>query len=1101
MKLCNDPIFSEDLVIQTIAEVCRSEDHYDEKKGDFYPWMRGILEHLHAHYKRRLVTRGTTPVDPEILALDENLVTNETDDHILKNSDNDALREAVERLPPIYRQAIVLRYFEEFPAKDIAIITNAPVGTIFRRLNVARKLLAKELAVKFEKKKPIAVLLAVLLGIGTLFGAWQAGLGEWVEELISSPQSEATQPEGTRHSCRVSQDESTASTTTDLTTKEEPPMNTIKGTLLAAATAVSLMSTAQADEPTPVTPDIVESSGAGTVKKVGDDYVLSFTNTTKTYTFTIPDGVESIRYLVVAGGGAGGNGGTAADGGSGGGGGAGGMLTGEGIKVETGNVLTIKVGAGGSGTTDCAGNDGSPSSLSLGSTVIARADGGGGGGAYSWSVVPAHEGGSGGGGNGACFSNRKIGAGANAKLAEGDRKQGNAGGGVATTSKSGICAGGGGGAGEPGGAGNGDAGGAGGAGLACNITGEDLPYAAGGGGANRANKSGGEGGSVVIDGQKSTIGGVGGKNADGARKGTDGTDGTGSGGGGSADHETVVGKGGDGIVIIRYTPPATSKATVYFSHESDTETWIATDIGGEVKEGGEVDNGATVTVVATPKDGYEYASAPEGWTKNEDDTVTAGFVATAPECTIPIPAATAIPFTMNFTPGANASYTATVDGQPVQNGAKIRTGKQIVVVATPNTDCEYTAIPDGWSAGEVEGTFTRTITAGKDTPQLTIPDAAAIDYVQVQFTSNGSAFFEATNAVGEKVEGRVRAGTEVFVKIWAGVGFVYTETPTGWTWEAEGDAYTKAFTAVSGSTLTIQIPNAKEIGGKWTKTIDEHDGYMFETNKDLVVVFTNVTKTHTMILPSGVTSLRYLVVGGGGAGGGQRGGGGGAGGMLTDDDFKVVGRTLKINVGQGGKGVDSGTGTSGGDSKLETGIASIVAYGGGGGAAGKTSPAGEGGSGGGGGGTNGDAKTPLPGASAKDPLQGNAGGTSGNYMSAAGGGGAGDSGKEGSGTAGGAGGAGRTCDITGEDNKYYAAGGGGASRNGSSEGGAGGSGIGGNGGKNADGLKAGLPGVDGTGSGGGGAADDTDDCSGKGGDGVVILRFKKPSNGIVIFIM
>ena len=34
MKLCNDPVFSEDLVIQTIDEVCRSEDRYDEEKGE-----------------------------------------------------------------------------------------------------------------------------------------------------------------------------------------------------------------------------------------------------------------------------------------------------------------------------------------------------------------------------------------------------------------------------------------------------------------------------------------------------------------------------------------------------------------------------------------------------------------------------------------------------------------------------------------------------------------------------------------------------------------------------------------------------------------------------------------------------------------------------------------------------------------------------------------------------------------------------------------------------------------------------------------------------------------------------------------------------------
>ena len=285
-------------------------------------------------------------------------------------------------------------------------------------------------------------------------------------------------------------------------------MNRIKGTLLAAATAVSLMSTAQADEPTPVTSETIVSLNAGTVGRVGDDIVLSFTNTANTYTFTIPNDVKSIRYLVVAGGG------------------AGGMLTGEGITVETGNVLTIKVGAGGDGTTNKDGDASSLAldSLALGSTVIACADGGGGGGVNG---AAPHSGGSGGGGNGAGSNGRKIYAGADAKLAVDGRKQGNAGGGVAYDSKTNVGGGGGGGAnGETnvgkGGDGSLASGGKGGDGSPCDITGEDDKYYAGGGGGAARNKS--------------NSGGTGGKGGGGAGAGTspagNGEDGTGSGGGG-----------------------------------------------------------------------------------------------------------------------------------------------------------------------------------------------------------------------------------------------------------------------------------------------------------------------------------------------------------------------------------------------------------------------------------------------------------------------------------------------------------------------------------------------------------------------------------------
>ena len=1070
LKLCNDPTFSEDLVMQTISEVCRDKNGFDAKKGEFYAWMHGILEHLHARSKRRLVTRGTTPVDPEILATDENLVTNETDDRILTNSDNDALRKAVERLPPAYRQAVLMHYFSELPIKDIALLAKVPVGTICWRLNVARKMLAKDLADKLGRK-PVAVLLAVLLGIGTLFGAWQAGVA-MIEAMSDDGRAVSTKPP-------ITENNQIPLTTTT----EDPQMNTIKGTLLTAATAVSLMSTAQVGEPIPVTPETIVSLNAGTVGRVGDDFVLSFTNTASTYTFTIPNGVEAIRYLVVGGGGSGGWN-------VGGGGGAGGFLTAENISVASGDVLAIKVGAGGLAPTSAAvGNSGENSSLTnvTDGSIQLLAYGGGGGGC-GWGGGAPLSGGSGGGGSG-CYSGSVV-AYSGAPAIETTPSQGSAGGGSYYESVSYTSGGGGGGAGAPGGSssatGNSNArGGNGGDGRSSDITGGDpLYYAAGGGGAQCASK-----GDNVGKGGSNGVGGNGGYNNNGdytAGTGMDGRGGGGGGGGYRGDGRSRPGAGGSGIVIIRYTPPASKRSTVHFSHDSNTATYVATAFGNEVKEGDEVDVGTSITVVATPIADYEYEPTPADWTKEGEESITATFTTAGDVCTILIPAATAIPFTMNFTPGANASYTATVDGQPVQNGDKIRTGKQIVVVATPNTDCEYTAIPPDWSAGEVEGTITRTITAGEGVPQLTIPDAAAIDYVPVQFTSNGSAFYEATNAVGEKVEGRVRAGTEVFVKIWAGVGFVYTETPTGWTWEAEGDAYTKVFAAVLGSTLTIQIPNATEIAGKWTKEIPAAVGYKLELEKELVYVFTNTAATgHAMILPSSITSLRYLVVGAGGSGGGRHGGGGGAGGMLTNNDFKVVGRTLKITVGAGGErvisGGNAGGGKRGGDSVLVNGAIQVCAGGGGGGASQAGEPAEESGVGGCTGGASEAGKAGSGGAGAKE------------------------SGVAGVNRQGGKGGDGLESDIIGKSICY--AGGGGGANNSSgdkdiSHCGAGGADGGGRGGYYADGG-SGLDGVDGLGGGGGGCGyrGNSNEHSGKGGDGVVILRFAKPKGGVIIFLM
>ena len=108
---------------------------------------------------------------------------------------------------------------------------------------------------------------------------------------------------------------------------------------------------------------------------------------TATGSWTCPDGVTEVEYLVVAGGGGGGN--TFA-----GGGGAGGFRTGTGFSVTAGTTYTITVGGGGAGQTAFDTGRGATGSNSVFSTITSN--GGGGGGSYQ--AVPNNSGASGGSG-------------------------------------------------------------------------------------------------------------------------------------------------------------------------------------------------------------------------------------------------------------------------------------------------------------------------------------------------------------------------------------------------------------------------------------------------------------------------------------------------------------------------------------------------------------------------------------------------------------------------------------------------------------------------------------------------------------------------------
>lgn len=64
---------------------------------------------------------------------------------LLREADAQGLRAALERLPPEFREVLVLRELEGCSYKEIAAITNLKIGTVMSRLARARERLEREL--------------------------------------------------------------------------------------------------------------------------------------------------------------------------------------------------------------------------------------------------------------------------------------------------------------------------------------------------------------------------------------------------------------------------------------------------------------------------------------------------------------------------------------------------------------------------------------------------------------------------------------------------------------------------------------------------------------------------------------------------------------------------------------------------------------------------------------------------------------------------------------------------------------------------------------------------------------------------------------------
>ena len=269
---------------------------------------------------------------------------------------------------------------------------------------------------------------------------------------------------------------------------------------------------------------------------------------------------------------------------------------------------------------------------------------------------------------------------------------------------------------------------------------------------------------------------------------------------------------------------------------------------------------------------------------------------------------------------------------------------------------------------------------------------------------------------------------------------------------------------------------------------------------DTVVQFKNVGQC-SWVVPASVTSVSYLVVAGGGGGGGDAAGGGGAGGLLTNFGVSTLSVTpveeVVVTVGNGGvaghNGPSNDSGghilpTTGGDSRF----GAIVAFGGGVGGVYNSGNGGPGGSGGGGAFTSGLGGANTVGQGFIGGNGNNGGGVNwGSGPAGAGGGGAGGAGTVGN-VEQGQGGPGKSVSISGSSTMYAGGGGGGRwSVNGSSPGANnGGSGGGGAGSIGCGNAATGA--LSNTGGGGGGAPAGCYGDGGRGGSGIVIVRYSIP---------
>ncbi|MFM9278769.1 sigma-70 family RNA polymerase sigma factor [Paenibacillus jiagnxiensis] len=123
----------DDIVQEIYIQVHKSLKRYDASKP-FRPWLTGLaIRQIHAYRKKRWMRLRIG-----IKAL--NYTSEKEEDfspQIVEKISNRSLLAAVNQLPFKQKQAVVLRYLNEYTQEEIAEILDIPVGTVKSRIHAA----------------------------------------------------------------------------------------------------------------------------------------------------------------------------------------------------------------------------------------------------------------------------------------------------------------------------------------------------------------------------------------------------------------------------------------------------------------------------------------------------------------------------------------------------------------------------------------------------------------------------------------------------------------------------------------------------------------------------------------------------------------------------------------------------------------------------------------------------------------------------------------------------------------------------------------------------------------------------------------------------
>lgn len=126
---------AQDVVQESYLRAFRFFDGY--KGGDGKSWLLAVVRNTCFTWRRHEKRSSYEPFDE--VTHSANLHEANQEDSLVETSKMRVLRDCIERLPPGFREVIVMRELEEMSYRQISEVAYLPVGTVMSRLSRARK--------------------------------------------------------------------------------------------------------------------------------------------------------------------------------------------------------------------------------------------------------------------------------------------------------------------------------------------------------------------------------------------------------------------------------------------------------------------------------------------------------------------------------------------------------------------------------------------------------------------------------------------------------------------------------------------------------------------------------------------------------------------------------------------------------------------------------------------------------------------------------------------------------------------------------------------------------------------------------------------------